>query len=114
MSPITTHILDVASGKPAAGIPVVLEHKTHSSGWQALAEGVTNTDGRINTLLPPGEAFMEGHYRLIFDTSAYFLTVGVECFFPSVTISFVVKDIEQHYHVPLLLSPFGYTTYRGS
>ena len=114
MSAITTHILDIATGKPAPGIPVVLEHKTHSAGWQAIAEGLTDDDGRIKTLLKPGEAFVEGHYRLIFDTSTYYLTLSVDCFFPQVTISFVVKDAEQHYHVPLLLSRFGYTTYRGS
>lgn len=114
MSPITTHILDISSGKPAPGIPVVLEQKTHAAGWQVLAEGLTDIDGRINTLLSPTEAFMPGHYRLIFDASAYYLTLSVECFFPQVTISFVVKDPSQHYHVPLLLSRFGYTTYRGS
>jgi 5-hydroxyisourate hydrolase len=114
MSPITTHILDIASGSPAAGIPVVLERKTHSAGWQNIADGMTNADGRINDLMPADEAFLPGHYRLTFDTSAYYLVRGVECFFPQVTIGFVVKDPQQHYHVPLLLSPFGYTTYRGS
>jgi len=110
MSPITTHILDVASGKPAAGVAVILEHKTNSSGWHAIANGVTDVDGRIGTLLGADDTLTPGHYRLIFETSTYY----PECFFPEVTISFVVKDVEQHYHVPLLLSPFGYTTYRGS
>ena len=114
MSRITTHILDVASGKPAAGVPVVLEYKTQTSGWQPVGQGVTNSDGRIVTLLSPDEALIPGHYRLLFDTSSYYPTGGVECFFPQVTISFVVNDAEQHYHVPLLLSPYGYTTYRGS
>jgi len=114
MSPITTHILDTTSGKPGAGIPVVLERKTHTAGWQTIAEGVTDLDGRLNDLLSENEAFMPGHYRLLFETGAYFLTLGVECFFPQITVSFVVKDPIPHYHLPLLLSPFGYSTYRGS
>ena len=114
MSAITTHILDTTTGKPGAGIPVVLERKTHSSGWQPVTDGITDTDGRINDLLSPTEAFLPGHYRLIFDTAAYFAMRNIECFFPLITIGFVVKDPIQHYHVPLLLSPFGYTTYRGS
>lgn len=113
MSPITTHILDTTSGKPGAGIPVVLERKTHTAGWQAIADGMTNADGRINDLLSVDDVFMPGHYRLIFDTGSYFLLSNIECFFPQVIISFVVKDPTQHYHVPLLLSPFGYSTYRG-
>lgn len=114
MSPITTHILDITSGKPGAGIPVVLKRKTHTAGWQTIAEEVTDIDGRLNDLLSASEAFMPGHYRLIFETGAYFLMLGVECFFPQITVSFAVKDPTQHYHVPLLLSPFGYSTYRGS
>jgi len=114
MSAITTHILDTSSGSPAAGIPVVLERKTHTSGWQSVAEGITDIDGRLKDLLSPTEAFLPGHYRLIFDTASYFLLRSIECFFPLITIGFVVKDPAQHYHVPLLLSPFGYSTYRGS
>ncbi len=114
MSAITTHILDTTSGKPGAGIPVVLERKTHLSGWQTVAEGITDIDGRVNDLLSPTEAFLPGHYRLIFDTGAYFAMRSIECFFPQITVSFVVKDSVQHFHVPLLLSPFGYSTYRGS
>jgi 5-hydroxyisourate hydrolase len=114
MSAITTHILDTTTGSPGIGIPVVLERKTHASGWQAIADGITDTDGRAKDLLPPTEAFLPGHYRLIFDTAAYFAMRSIECFFPLVTVGFVVKDIAQHYHVPLLLSPFGYSTYRGS
>jgi len=114
MSAVTTHVLDITVGKPGAGIPVVLERKTHSSGWQAVAEGMTDVDGRINDFLSTREAFLPGHYRLIFETGPYFLLSNIECFFPQVTISFVVKDTLQHYHVPLLLSPFGYSTYRGS
>ena len=114
MSAITTHILDIATGKPGAGVPVILERKTHTAGWQKIADGISDIDGRVNSLLSPREPFLAGHYRLIFETGPYFLLQGVDCFFPQVTISFVVKDPTGHYHVPLLLSPFGYSTYRGS
>jgi 5-hydroxyisourate hydrolase len=114
MNAITTHVLDTTMGRPGAGIPVMLERKTHTAGWQVIAEALTDIDGRINALLPAKDAFLPGHYRLIYETGAYFLMRNIECFFPQVTISFVVKDTTQHYHVPLLLSPFGYTTYRGS
>ncbi len=114
MSAITTHILDTTSGQPGAGIPVVLERKTHSSGWQNVAEGITDMDGRVNDLLSATEAFLPGHYRLTFDTGGYFAMQNLESFFPLVIVGFAVKDPDQHYHVPLLLSPFGYSTYRGS
>jgi 5-hydroxyisourate hydrolase len=114
MSAITTHILDTAVGKPGEGIIVRLEHKSHNHGWQVIGEGVTNTDGRVNDLLSLQHVFETGHYRLIFETGPYFLQNGTEGFFPQIIISFVVKDASQHYHVPLLMSRFGYTTYRGS
>ncbi len=114
MSAITTHILDTTTGKPGAGILVILERKTHSSGWQAIGEGITDIDGRINDLIGANEAFLPGHYRLLFETGTYFLMKDVDCFFPQVVVAFVVKDAAQHSHVPLLLSPFGYSTYRGS
>lgn len=114
MSPITTHVLDTSVGRPGAGIPVQLERKTHSAGWQVLAEKMTDFDGRISDLLPLHDAFLPGHYRLNFETGPYFLTRNIECFFPHVTVGFVVKDPQQHYHVPLLLSPYSYSTYRGS
>jgi 5-hydroxyisourate hydrolase len=92
----------------------VLEQKTHAAGWQAVAEAITDADGRARDLWPASDAFVTGHYRLIFDTGAYFALRNAETFFPQIMISFVVKDALQHYHVPLLLSPYGYTTYRGS
>ena len=113
MSAITTHILNTTTGRPGAGIPVVLERKTHSAGWQPIAEGITDNDGRINDLLSTKDAFLPGHYRFIFETGSYFLLQNIECFFPQVTVGFVVKDTMQHYHVPLLLNPFGYTVFRG-
>jgi hydroxyisourate hydrolase len=114
MSAITTHILDTSLGIPGSGIPVTLQRKTHSAGWQAIAEGITDIDGRLSNLLSVTEAFLPGHYRLIYETGPYFLLRNVDCFFPQITIAFVVRDAQQHYHVPLLLSPFGYSTYRGS
>jgi 5-hydroxyisourate hydrolase len=107
MSAITTHVLDTATGRPAAGVAVVLEHST-PQGWQALGRGVTDADGRLRTLLPPGVPLTAGDYRLTFDTHER------SAFYPSVSVHFAVQDPAQHYHVPLLLSPFGYSTYRGS
>ena len=114
MSAITTHVLDTSVGKPGVAIPVVLERKSDESGWQIIAEGITDTDGRVKDLMSPDEIFLPGDYRLTFDAGAYFAGKNLECFFPIVTIGFVIKDPAQHYHVPLLLSPFGYSTYRGS
>ncbi|MFL6375419.1 MAG: hydroxyisourate hydrolase [Pyrinomonadaceae bacterium] len=114
MSGITTHVLDTAIGKPAAGVSVMLERKSHSAGWEPLGESLTNVDGRITDLLPSGEVLLPGHYRLTFEVAPYFLLQDMESLYPRITIDFTVKDAEQHYHVPLLLSPFGYSTYRGS
>ncbi len=115
-SPITTHVLDVSRGKPAAGITVALEQLelTGTVGaWQLVGEGETNSDGRITDLLTPGE-MQAGRYRLTFATAEYFQTQSVSAFYPQVTIEFIVDNLQEHYHVPLLLSPFGYSTYRGS
>jgi 5-hydroxyisourate hydrolase len=113
MSAITTHILDVSLGKPAAGVPVILEHETHD-GWQVVSRGATDSDGRLRLLQEQNELFPTGHYHLTFDTGEYFTEHQIEGFYPQVTIAFVVRDASQHYHVPLLLSPYGYSTYRGS
>lgn len=104
MSQITTHILDSALGRPAAGVTVVL----HTDAL-TIATGTTNSDGRVPELGP--ELLSPGSYSLTFDTAGYF--GDKPHFYPSVTISFSVSDAS-HYHVPLLLSPFGYSTYRGS
>ena len=110
-SPITTHVLDTARGRPAAGIPVALH--LHSDGnWRELARGITNQDGRISDLLQESK-LQAGKYRLTFDTGGY-LAVSGKPFFPEVEIVFEIHDPAQHYHVPLLLSPYGYSTYRGS
>ncbi len=110
MSGITTHVLDTSRGRPAAGVPITLERRAADGVWSLIGEGRTDDDGRLRTLM--GDApFTPGLYRLTFDTDTY---LGGGAFFPNVTIVFEVKDAAQHYHVPLLLSPFGYSTYRGS
>lgn len=114
MSAITTHILDTSAGHPAAGVAVMLEQQTEEAGWQVIARGVTDADGRLRLMEEADELFMLGHYRLSFSTGVYFAENGVESFYPEVTVTFTVRDPAAHYHVPLLLSPFGYSTYRGS
>lgn len=113
MSLITTHVLDTARGRPAAGVGVILSHHGED-GWHELARGRTNDDGRITDLLPADTSPPAGRFRLTFDTGAYFADHGVEGFFPVVDVCFVVADPPRHHHVPLLLSPYGYSTYRGS
>jgi 5-hydroxyisourate hydrolase len=112
MSPITTHVLDPRLGRPAAGVAVSLE-KLDAGAWQVLGYGATNADGRLTTLLTAG-ALASGRHRITFDVGAYFQQQQVEHFYPSVTVEFEIADPGQHYHVPLLISPFGYSTYRGS
>lgn len=114
MSPITTHILDTSRGRPAAEVRVDLEHLSADKSWATMGHGKTNADGRLSDLLPAETVLMPGTYRLRFATAAYFQTLGVRSFYPEVQILFLVEDSHSHYHVPLLLSPFGYSTYRGS
>ncbi len=111
MATITTHVLDTARGKPAAGVPVTLE-ALDGAGARVLATSATDDDGRCKTLTAGGVP--AGTYRLGFDTGAYFARLGAEAFFPRAHIEFVIKDAAAHFHVPLLLAPFGYSTYRGS
>jgi 5-hydroxyisourate hydrolase len=114
MSAITTHILDTSTGRPASGVSVALEQETTESGWQIVAKGLTDDDGRLRLMQETDELFMLGHYRLSFDTGVYFAAAGVESFYPQISVTFTVRDPAAHYHVPLLVSPFGYSTYRGS
>lgn len=113
MSGITTHVLDTARGRPAAGVPVTLESRSEA-GWAVVGRGATDTDGRLRDLAPADFVLREGEYRLTFDAGAYFNASGAEGFYTEVVVSFVVRDPGSHHHVPLLLSPHGYTTYRGS
>ena len=114
MSAITTHVLDTARGRPAAGVGVVLWRRDAEATWVELARGVTDADGRVSDLLPAGQLAQPGEYRLSFATGAYHEASGEPTFYPRVEVTFTIRDAEQHYHVPLLLSPFAYSTYRGS
>ena len=114
LSAITTHVLDTSLGRPAAGVNVVLERGGESEQWQFVGHGHTDADGRLRTLMPPDAPLTPGPYRLVFDTRKYFELRGIRPFYPSVIILFEVAAGEAHYHVPLLISAFGYTTYRGS
>ena len=109
---ITTHVLDTAAGCPGKAIAIELERADHGL-WHLIGGGVTDDDGRLRTLTPAGPV-PPGTYRIRFATDAYFAAQGVTGFFPVVEIQFTVEDGAQHYHVPLLLSPYGYSTYRGS
>ncbi len=109
-SPITTHILDTSLGRPAAGVEVRLER---ASDGAEIGKGVTNADGRITDLMEPG-TLTAGVYRIRFETGPYFAAAERESFYPSVEITFEVRSADEHYHVPLLLNPYGYSTYRGS
>jgi 5-hydroxyisourate hydrolase len=113
-SPITTHVLDTTLGRPAMGVPIVLEISPASGDWQELARGVTNEDGRIADLLSPELVLAPGVYRMTFDTASYYHSVGQTGFYPAVPILFELRQPGEHYHIPLLLSPYGYSTYRGS
>src|SRR5271155_3878755 len=109
---ISTHILDLALGKPARDVAVRLE-KQDVSGWRLMASGRTDQDGRCNQLLPEEDNLEPGFYRLVFDTANYFAGQVVDALYPVVEITFRVKDGERRFHIPFLLSPNGYTTYRG-
>jgi 5-hydroxyisourate hydrolase len=114
MSAITTHVLDTARGRPAAGVPVTLEARADDGAWNELGRGFTDADGRLRDLLPQDHKLSKGAYRLTFDTAVYFAAQGLKGFYAEVSVSFVVSEAGAHYHVPLLLSPYGYSTYRGS
>lgn len=112
-SPITTHVLDTSLGRPAAGVGARLEIQEADGSFRTIGHGTTNADGRIADLLEPGR-LDPGVYRLIFEVDAYFAATDRKAFYPHVPIVFRIEAPEEHYHVPLLLSPFGYSTYRGS
>lgn len=136
MSTLSTHALDTASGKPASGLPLLLEQQSDAQAWtryqqdrlkgtlgedaevpawQALAQGTTNADGRCPDLLSESENQLSpGIYRMSFDTAHYFTQQGITGFYPRVEVTFEIHANDEHYHVPLLISPFGFSTYRGS
>lgn len=110
---ISTHVLDTSRGRPAANVPVTLETHAADGLWIPVGRGSTDSDGRWKEVSSTN-ALGAGIYRLTFDTSAYFTSLGVEGLYPEVIIEFEAKDANGRYHIPLLLSPFGFSTYRGS
>lgn len=113
MNSITTHVLDTARGCPAAGVPITVEVEA-PGGWELIGKGSTDVDGRAKDLFSPGFKVRPGTYRIRFDTGTYFSAQEITGFYPEVIVVFTINDPAQHYHVPLLLSQFGYSTYRGS
>jgi 5-hydroxyisourate hydrolase len=114
MRRISTHILDLVQGKPAANVPVRLEKQNSSGDWRSLTSARTDQDGRCVELLPESENLSAGTYRLIFDTWKYFELQKIGTLYPVVEVTFRIREGESHFHIPLLLSPNGYTTYRGT
>ncbi|HKW35562.1 MAG TPA: hydroxyisourate hydrolase [Candidatus Acidoferrum sp.] len=114
MNRISTHVLDIARGRPAEGVPVQLERQETSGNWRTLGAASTDQDGRCAQLLPESEILRPGVYRLVFDPAGYFTAQKIASLYPVVEITFQVQDGESQFHIPLLLSPNGYTTYRGS
>lgn len=112
MSQLTTHILDTTKGKPAQGVTIVV-YQYRDNAWVKMTGGVTNTDGRIPDLLEKNAILDYGIYKIRFETKEYFDRQGIAAFYPFVEIVFEINT-KEHYHVPLLLNPFGYSTYRGS
>ena len=110
---ITTHVLDTTLGRPAAGVPIFLEQKRADETWAVIGRGKTDGDGRLRDLMKDA-SLTPGNYRLTFETEVYFRALGTEGFYPEVVVVFAVRDSSTHYHVPLLLSPYGFSTYRGS
>jgi 5-hydroxyisourate hydrolase len=114
MSRISAHVLDTTLGRPAAGVPVRLERQERIGNWVPLGSAQTDSDGRCSQLLPESLTLSEGIYRLVFETRSYYAGQRVSGLYPVVEITFEVRKGESHFHIPLLLSPNGYTTYRGS
>ncbi|WP_077341898.1 hydroxyisourate hydrolase [Pseudocolwellia agarivorans] len=114
VSQITTHVLDTSRGLPAKGLPITLFQQDEDSVWHSLANGVTNDDGRIAGLLDPELVLPAGLYRMHFDTKTYFDSIDEKGFYPYVDIVFELDASGDHYHIPLLLTAYGYSTYRGS
>jgi 5-hydroxyisourate hydrolase len=111
---ISAHVLDTALGKPAARVAVRLEHREKDGRWSTLGSATTDADGRCAQMLPESQTATEGLYRLVFDTATYYAAQNVAGLYPVVEITFEARKGDSHFHIPLLLSPNGYTTYRGS
>jgi 5-hydroxyisourate hydrolase len=113
MSRLSTHVLDTSRGQPAAGMAVLLETAAGSE-WKPFAQGVTDADGRIQNLVSEPTNLPAGDYRLRFATASYFQSLGSPIFYPEVQVQVRLDETKQNYHLPLLLSPYGYSTFRGS
>jgi 5-hydroxyisourate hydrolase len=113
VSGLSTHVLDTARGRPAAGVPVTLERREGGT-WREVSRAATDADGRVRSLLREGETLAAGEYRLTFALAEWFAGAGREAFYPEAAVVFRVTRPDEHHHVPLLLAPFGYSTYRGS
>jgi 5-hydroxyisourate hydrolase len=114
MSAISTHVLDIVRGRPASGITVCLHKLSSSNQWEPLAIGTTDVEGRIRDMLDFRHALTTGTYRLSYETADYFRELGTASFFPEVAVTFLIENPMEHYHIPLLLSPYAYSTYRGT
>ena len=112
-SPISTHVLNTSSGRPAAQVAVALQRQA-GKAWKSVGAERTDAQGRAANLYPPEEPLQAGTYRLVYETRKYFKDQGVQTFFPTVEVVFEIEKTGEHYHVPVLVSPFGYSTYRGS
>lgn len=113
MSTLSTHVLDTALGKPAQGVGIDLDRQIND-GWQRVGGGITNEDGRVKNLVSDGETMQSGVYRLRFEVDSYFKITERESFYPYADVVFRIADGDDHYHVPLLISGWGFSTYRGS
>ena len=114
MATISTHILDTSRGRPAPGVDVKLEILNAGEGWSPLSEASTDEDGRVTEFSLNEPQIGPGTYRLVFSVGRYFESLTQETFYPEVVVTFLIDSAGEHYHVPLLISPFGYSTYRGS
>lgn len=114
MSTISTHILDTSRGRPAAGVSIALEVLNAGEGWSQLSAAETDADGRVTQFGVSESQLIPGTYRLVFGVAKYFESLQQQSFYPEVVVTFLIEGAAEHYHVPLLISPFGYSTYRGS
>ena len=112
-NPLSVHILDLQSGQPMAGVAVTLE-QGKGSDWVQLSSGVTNDQGRIVALYPADQALSPGVYRVIFKTGQHYARLNQKTFFVEIPVQFNIEKVDEHYHIPLLMSPYGYSTYRGN
>jgi 5-hydroxyisourate hydrolase len=114
MSTVSTHILDTSRGAPGNGVAISLEVQNSDESWTEVSHAWTDEDGRVKPFFLVQQPLQRGIYRLVFDTESYFSSLSIDCFYPQVAVAFKIDDALQHYHVPLLISPYGYSTYRGS